>query len=162
MSGLIEDIISRRFGPPMTAHFQTLAARTWNLDDEPRRCKLYIGLEWDPELSKAHKHLSCLYGDSFGGILLQDSLRISTLVRQEVWGLYRIDDLHCRPEVQRALSFEPAVDYFMDAANVWYFGYKAGELLCYDSENDDIENLGNVEAAIDGLISQWLEAKRTC
>jgi hypothetical protein len=161
MSGLIEDAVSRRFGPPTATSFQQLSVRVWNFDDDPRRCKLYVGQDCDPQLRQTHANLVPIYGDSFGGFLLGNSLKISTLIRQEVWGLYRIDELHSRPEVQRALSLNPSVDYFMNAANVWYYGYKEEELYCYDAENEDIENLGKIEPALDGVIAQWLKAKAT-
>jgi hypothetical protein len=159
MSGLIEEVIFRRYGFSTTTSCQELVARVWNIGDESRLCKLYVGLDWDPQLRKSHENLTPLYGDSFGGFLLGDTVKISTLVRQEVWGLYRIDELHSRSELQRALSLEPLIDYFMNAANIWFYGYKAGELYCYDAENDDIENLGKIAPALDDLITQWLKAK---
>lgn len=158
MSGVIEDVLTRRFGSATTGAYQGVEARVWNNADEPRRCRLLVGLEWDPDLSRCHDHLRELYGEPCAGSIFPNKLRISSLAGPSLWGLYRIAQFQSRPEVIRALSIGPAADYFMDAANVWYYGYTDGMLYCYDAENDDIEDLGPAEPAIDGLISQWLDA----
>ncbi len=47
----------------------------------------------------------------------------------------------------------------MDAANVWYYGLKDGDLYVCDSETGELDSLGPVEAEIERLLIPWEEAK---
>jgi len=57
--------------------------------------------------------------------------------------------------VQSALLMDPAIDYFMEAANVWYYGLKGTELYVFDSEFDELDSLGPVEPALEEVIDRW-------
>jgi hypothetical protein len=162
MSGIIEEILIRRFGQPKMVVTNSFTARTWNVDNEPRRCELYYGLEWEAKWRSPHHQLKSLYGDSFAGLLLRDSLKIASFIEQEIWAVYRIDELQARPEVQRALTRDPTIDYFMDASNVWFYGYKNEALYCYDATFDELDCLGQAEPAINDVITQWLSAIPDC
>ena len=43
----------------------------------------------------------------------------------------------------------------MDAANVWYYGVKDGQMWVYDLPFDDLDCLGDVAKVIDELLDEW-------
>ena len=158
MNGIIETVLTHRFGPPVIGTYEGIGARIWNPHDEARRCTLLVGAQWDTGLAKQHRHLQELYGNSSGGFVLGNMLKLSSLTQSPVWGVHAITEFQACPAVRRALVVGPKVDYCMDSANVWFYGYQAGSLYCYDVDNDDAENLGEAEAAMDVILSHWLDA----
>ena len=47
------------------------------------------------------------------------------------------------------------VDYFMDAANVWFYGHKDGRLFVYDAETDELDDLGELDTGLAQVIEGW-------
>jgi hypothetical protein len=43
---------------------------------------------------------------------------------------------------------DPAVEYFMEDSNVWFYGMKKGDLYVFDAEFDELDSLGPIETAI--------------
>jgi hypothetical protein len=103
--------------------------------------------------------LAPIYGEFFGGFILPNVLKVATLSNERIWGLYPIDELRDLAPVRRALGLESGINFFMDSANVWYYGVKRSYLYCYDREFDELYSMGSVEDGINELIDQWLEAK---
>jgi hypothetical protein len=56
---------------------------------------------------------------------------------------------------------DPTVAFFMDASNVWFYGHRDGTLFVYDSETDELDDLGPIEAALEKVIADW-EASEAC
>lgn len=50
---------------------------------------------------------------------------------------------------------DPELTFFMDASNVWYYGYKAGNLYVFDVETDEFDLLGPIEPALEQLMDEW-------
>ncbi len=73
--------------------------------------------------------------------------------------LWNIDELRGLPAVQHAQTKDPAIDYFMEAYNVYYYGLKAGELYVFDAETDELDSLGPVESALETLIDEFESAR---
>ncbi len=115
-------------------------------------------MKWEGRLGTRFAGLKGIYGNAFGGFLVGNSLKIAVLLPRKVWGLWRIDELQMLRPVRIALAIDPAIDFFMDAANVWYYGHKEGELYVFDAETDELDSLGPIEPALDSLIDQWEEA----
>jgi hypothetical protein len=156
--GLIETLLVERFGAPTVTRSDLGTEHSWNTSEESRECLLYKPLSWDDRQRREFAVLRPLYGDAMGGFLLGDSLKVSLLAGPEIFGLYQIADLQDRPEVRRALEFDPEVCFFMDAANVWYYGIKDGELYVYDAPFDELDSLGPVRRALEQLLTEFEEA----
>ena len=100
-----------------------------------------------------------IYGDSCGGYLIKNSLKAAILLPAKTFGEWNIDDLRIQPEIQCAIAMDPAVDYFMEAHNVWFYGVKRGELYVFDGETDELDPLGPVEEALENLMDEFLAAR---
>ena len=62
--------------------------------------------------------------------------------------------------MHHAVVKDPAVDYFMDEANVRFYGMKKGQLCVFDAEFDELDSLGPVEPALHTLMDQLETARR--
>jgi hypothetical protein len=156
-NGIIERILYRRYGQPTPSIESPFIKFTWNTDNPDDECILYMHMKSN---RKGHPYPSVkeIYGDAIGGFLIGDSLKIATLSAEKIWGLPHIDKLRTLDAVQHASIIDPRVDYFMDAANVWYYGVKRGELYVFDSTFDELDSLGPIEPALEKLMDDWEEA----
>jgi hypothetical protein len=153
-AGLLERILTRRYGQPTVTKDQGLPARCWNLDDPDYTGVLYVGMKWaDPTVSR-FSSLKEIYGDVFGGYLIKNTLKVALLLPKKVWGLWNIDELRVQPQVQYALARDPAVDYFMDEYMVLFYGIKGGQLYVFDAETDELDSLGPIEPALETLMDE--------
>lgn len=155
MAGLLENELIQRFGPQKLSTSGSVTEHCWNVDDESRKCILYKTLRWNHRLRRKYGILETLYSDSKGGFVLGDSLRLSILDGSRIFGLYLIEELQERPEVKRASECDPEICYFMDSANVWFYGLKNGELFVYDSSFDELDSLGPAHSAIQQLLVEY-------
>lgn len=160
MNGLLENVLEQRFGPQTVSSADAVVEHRWNIDDECRECILYKTLSWNDRLRRKYGVLEELYGDSRGGFILGDSLRLSLLEEPSVFGLYQIEELQSRPEVRRANKLDPQICFFMDSANVWFYGLRNGELFVYDSGTEELDTLGPVKPAIQHLVDEFEDATR--
>ncbi len=160
-TGLLEKILVRRYGRPKFSVDGALIQQCWNVDETDNSSVLYVGMKWEGRLGTRFASLKKIYGDAFGGFLVGDSLKIAVLLPRKIWGLWRIDELQMLPPVRKALAMDPAIDFFMDAANVEYYGHKAGELYVFDTVTDELDSLGPIESALETLMDQWEEAGRS-
>lgn len=158
-AGLLERILNRRYGLPRTSTDGALVQRIWNADQVDNSSILYVGMEWHEGLSSRVVSLRNIYGDSYGGFLVGDSIKVSVLLPRKIFGLWRIDELQTLAPVRQAREMDPAIEFFMDSANVWYYGYKAGDLYVFDTETDELDSLGPVEPALETLMDEWEDAK---
>lgn len=156
--GILEKVLIRRYGSPVLCIRGGLAAKSWNAYKQRDEAVLYVGMKWQGILGAHYSSLKEIYGNTFGGFLVGDSLRTALLTDREVWALWNIEELRALPAVKHAQVLNPAIDYFMDAANVWYYGHCAGELWEYDTEFDELNCLGPIASSIEELIDQWTVA----
>ena len=91
---------------------------------------------------------------------MKNTLKVAVIPDHEIYGLWNMSDLRELPAVQHALARDPAVEYFMDSDNVWYYGIKKGELYVFDAEFDELDSLGPVEPALHTLMEEWETARR--
>lgn len=158
MSGLVEDVLTERYGSPMIVTGLELTEYRWNDDREAFRCHLYK----PPALHTADTGrfvvLRRVYGDALGASLLLGSLRLAMVAGPRVYGLYAIDELRAQPEVRQASIRDPEIEFFMDASNVWFYGMKGRELYCYDSETGELYGMGDFEEAFRELLDSWEQA----
>ncbi len=160
MAGLIENVLTERFGLPTILPSELGAEHRWNTDEEGLECILFEPLVWDERLRCKHGILEALYGDAKGGFLLGDTLKVSLLEGPRVFGLYLIDELRSQPDVRRAHELDREICFFMDSANVWFYGLKAGELFVYDSGTRELNDLGPVQPAMQQVLIEFEEAER--
>lgn len=116
-----------------------------------------MGMDWslrDEDFISAYKEL---YGESFAGFIMRDSLKVANLKSETIWGLSTIEDLHCEPEVCQASRMDPEIRFFLDATNVWFYGHKHGHLWVFDAETEELDDLGELEEALGTLILEWEE-----
>lgn len=100
-----------------------------------------------------------IYGACCGGTLVDSSLKVAMPSGEKLFWLYHLHELGERMEVQRAMELDPELSFFMDAANVWYYGHKHGKLFVYDAPFDELDECGPLESALEELIAEWEAAK---
>jgi hypothetical protein len=152
--GILEKVLTRRYGQPITSIRHGMDARLWNTHNPDDEAVLYLGMKWTGLLQTRFSSLRGIYGDSCGGYLIKNALKAAILLPRKVYGVWNIDDLQMQPEVQQAVVMDPAIDYFMEASNVWFYGVKAGQLYVFDSETDELDRLGPVEPALETLMDE--------
>jgi hypothetical protein len=158
-TGILERILIRRYGQPVSCIRDGMAAKRWNSGDPDREASLYFGMRWHGRLGLRFAALRDIYGDSFGGVLIKNILRVAILAPRQLFAVWNIDELQMQPAVQHAIVKDPAIDFFMDEANVLFYGIKAGKLYAFDSETDELECLGPCEPALESLMDE-LESAR--
>ena len=154
-NGLFEKILNKRYGKPTISEKGYLIEKIWGKENDDVASVLYVDMKDYGVTCSCISWLKYLYGDSIGGFLIGNSLKIASLSAKPIFGLYTIYELQKQPEVQKALSIDQNVDFFMDASNVWYYGLKSGELFVYDTETFELDPLGPVEMALETLIDEW-------
>ncbi len=153
-TGLLEKIMVRRYGQPITSIMDGMAARRWNTDTPDDDAVLYVGMRWQGILGARYSSLKEIYGDSFGGYLVKNSLKVAMLSPRSVYGLWNIDEFRSQPEVQHAVTIEPGIDFFMDKYMVLFYGVKKGDLYVFDSETDELDSLGPIESALETVLEE--------
>jgi hypothetical protein len=157
--GLLERILTRRYGEPSVTTDEGLPARCWNLDDPDDSSALYLGMQWIEPWDSRFASLKPIYGDVFGGFLIKNTLKAALLTTRKVYGIWNIDDFLIQPEVQHALAMDPDIEFFMDAYMVYFYGLKAGELYVFDAETDELDSLGPIEPALETLMDEFEAAR---
>lgn len=153
-TGVLEKVLTRRYGRPVVTTRRGLPARCWNPDEFDYATVLYIGMEWKGTAQLRLASLKEIYGDAFGGFLIKNTLKVANLLPQKVYGIWNIDDLRMQPEVQQALTKDPRIDFFMDAYNVYFYGIKQGQLYVFDAETDELDLLGPTEPALEKIMDE--------
>ncbi len=160
MNGILESMLTRLYGKPKVIQSTPFIECRWNETDEPRRCVLYKPVVWDAELERRLGVLKPVYGDAVGGSILRGALRISMLRGPKVWGLYQIDELQTQLRDIPLIDHRPSIQFFMDSANVWYYGVRDALLYVYDTEEPEVlDALGLIEPELERLILQWESSK---
>lgn len=159
MSGLVEEVLRERYGVPQVISGATLVEYRWREEREPRRCVLYKLAAATSVSETTPLFLQRVYGDFIGGSLLQGSMKLAVVAGPTIYGLYSLSRLRAQPEVRHARQLDPSIEFFMDAANVWYYGLKGDELYVYDAPNGELYARGPVGSALVALLQEWEEAE---
>ena len=154
-TGVLERVLTRRYGPAITCQMDGREARCWKPDEWDYDAVLYVGMQWHGRLGTRFASLKEIYGDACGGYLKKNLLKVALLLPRKIYGVWRIDDLHKLPPIRLALELDPSIVFFMDSANVWYYGHKAGELYVFDTQTDELDSLGPIERVLETLMDQW-------
>jgi len=157
--GLLERVLTRRYGEPVVSARHGLPARCWNLDDPDYSSALYVGMKWVEPWKSRFASLQGIYGDVFGGFLIKNTLKAAVLRSGQIYGIWNIEDFLVQPQVQRAHSKDPDIDFFMDAYMVYFYGVKAGELHIFDAETDELDSLGPIEPALETIMDEFEESR---
>jgi len=158
-TGLLEKMLVRRYGQSVACIRDGMAAKCWRIDQPDDEAVLYSGMEWRGKLGVRFLSLREIYGDSIGGILIKNCLKAAVLVPREFFAVWNIDELRLRPAVQRAIAKDPAIEFFMEAYNVWFYGIKKGELYVFDAETDELDSLGPIESALETIMDEFEAAR---
>lgn len=156
---MIHEVVARRFGSPSVVETIDFIEHRWNEHEPDRKCVLLMD-DLRPELARSAfaPEIADVYGHVVGGFLVGTSMKIATLTSKKVYGLYRIGDLQELPIVRYAAHLDPEIHFFMDSANVWYYGVKAGHLFCFDRATSELDDLGDFAVAMEELMGSWEEA----
>jgi hypothetical protein len=157
MPGLVETVLQDRYGKPRVVASPPFMEFHWNEEVETLSCILYKRCELRDELGS--RALSTVYGDAEGGFMLGDSLKVAMRQGPNVFGLYQLGELQDHPRVRYANCRDAGIAFFMDSANVWYYGLKGDQLYVYDSATDELDSLGPVRMALEQLLTEWERAK---
>gem|GEM_PF-3279546 len=111
-TGLLEKILTRRYGAPKIGIEEGLRARFWNLHNPDDSSALYVGMTWTEPWTRRYANLRRIYGDAYGGYLIKNAIKAALLTPREVYGIWNIDEFRMQPQVQRALANDPDVQYF--------------------------------------------------
>ncbi len=104
--GLLEQVLTRRYGQPVTSIRDGMGARLWNTEHPDDEAVLYIGMKWLRPSETRFSPLREIYGDSCGGYLIKNTLKAAILLPQKIYGIWNIDDLGMRPEIQCAIAMD--------------------------------------------------------
>ena len=159
-TGLLEKILIQRYGQPNLIIRHGMIAKSWRTPYPDDESLLYVGMKWKGELGARFASLEDIYGDACGGYLVKNMLKVAVIAPRDIYGLWHIDELRSLGAVEHAVSLNPAVDYFMDEANVLYYGIKKGELYVFDTDFDELDSLGPIEPALHTLMDQLETARR--
>ena len=158
MIGIIEQILRDRYGGPVVTPMAIGAECRWNLQNEPWLCALYKATDMLGLTTMAPRPLQSLYGDAVGGFLLLGSLKITTIGRTEIYGLYTLEELAMQPDVFLARHIDSSIEFFMDSCNVWFYGMKEGDMYVYDSGTGELDRLGPANETMMTLLEEWEES----
>jgi hypothetical protein len=155
MTGLVENVLIERYGNQTIIQTTQFIENHWNDKYESLRCLLFKAVV-SANYSHSEQHvLEQVYGDVLGGFLLLDSLKLAMITGPTVYGLYTLDELYEQPEVRDAKVLDPDIQFFMDAANVWFYGIKQDKLYVYDSETSELTQLGPFKQAFVEILKRW-------
>ena len=154
-AGVLERVLTRRYGKPVTSILDGMGARVWNPGDDDYEAVLYLGMKWSGIASLRYASLRDIYGDSFGGVLINNTLKAALLSPRSLFHVRNIEELRMVPAIHYAVVRDPRIDYFMHRDNVLYFGIKNGELYVFDTVTDELDPLGPVEQALETMLDEW-------
>jgi len=158
MIGLLERVLRDRYGEPAILVSGLFREFQWNTNCESRKCVLYKPNPPGIDVASPLGDLGSIYGDAVGGFFLLNALKVAMLEGPNVFGLYKIDELQAHPAVRYANTLDPAIAFFMDASNEWYYGVNRGELYVLDSAFKELHLLGGAHSQLHRLLEQWEEA----
>ena len=134
----------------------TIGECCWNLDNK-KKSVLYTGGEKSKEL-EVPSEVAGLYGEFIGGTLLSSSVKIALRRQCNMFHLYTLPQLHNR--ISSDFNHESMADifFFMEAANIYYYGIRQGEIFVFDAETLDLDSIGPVDNAINQILEEWESA----
>ena len=104
MRGLLEQVLTGRYGDAEIVPSQPFTEYLWNPNDECFRAVLYKRSSWDRFLLERFQTMKDIYGDAVGGCLVGESVKVAMLHGPAVFGLYSIGELQAQKEVSDALT----------------------------------------------------------
>lgn len=158
MNGIVAAVLTDLFGPASQEvsedDGEPLTWYIWQSEDG-KDSRLYQRSSTPSPSGVLHEDLIRCYGDFGGGFLVDGALRLASIDARDVYGLYRINELPQQPELQDVRHSRPELIFFMDAANVWFYGIADGGLVSYDSELGELTNLGDLATGLRELVIEW-------
>ena len=147
---MIYEILQDKFGAPKNVFRDGLEWSVWNEDQEDLKCELLRtgNLCAMPSLER-------IYARHCGGSVFGHWGRLATTGTNKLYGLYRLDDLNELPHLAEIRRRRPSLYFFMDAANVWYYGVDGDELFVFDYETEEFDSLGELSAGLRAVIDEW-------
>jgi hypothetical protein len=155
MTGIVEQALSERFGPGTEEdQRENLAICRWLPKDDPRTNRLF----YSSTKSLFIPALVPIYGRAHAGILAGRALKLSALGPPVPFGVPELESYLHAPELAEVLSETSGITFFMDAANVYFYGMLNGEVIEYDAETAESDSLGPPDRAVPDIMDRWLNA----
>jgi hypothetical protein len=157
MVGIIEQLLEARLGSPTIHRSAGGDELIWTHEQRELKCGLYKGLRWNKVLRQNLGILEPIYGDTRAGSLFDGRLKLSAIDGLKVFGIYPFETLQQHRAVQEANNRDPDICFFMDSANVWFYGVKDSNLFVFDAATDELDCLGPIAEQLDEVIAQWAD-----
>ncbi|MEN1681433.1 MAG: hypothetical protein AAGJ46_17775 [Planctomycetota bacterium] len=157
---MLRQILTARFGMPTTYEYAGSVFDRWR-EGTPEECSVLLPSQALIQNACGGLQFSDLYGDVYGDIYgaflggETGALKVACRSRHPVYGLRSIEQLNSHPALQEARDLLPGIVYFMDAANVVFYGVIEGKLFAFDTEDAVVECLGAIESGVVGVLEQW-------
>jgi hypothetical protein len=160
MNGLVASVLTDLFAAPAPAagpdpDEDPLTWFTWSPGNPDRSSRLYTSTA---PTTRTPDALRACYGDFGGGFLVGGSLKMAAIDGRDVHGLYRVEELAAQPELREVRVKRPELCFFLDAANVWFYGIEGGSLVAFDAELGELTELGDPAAALPDLLMEWVRS----
>jgi len=155
MTGIIEQYLCNRLGHWVEEVEQgELVMRRWLPKEDPMTSRLFYK---SPE-GVAVPALQRVYGSAHAGILAGRALKLAAFGPPVPFGVPEAVGYRRAPELANVFETSRNLVFFMDAANVYFYGMSDGMVVQYDAETDELDDSGPPESAIPTIIDSWLEA----
>jgi hypothetical protein len=144
MTGIVERILTDRFGPGVEeSEREGFVVRRWLPKDDPRTSRLFYSSK-ERLLIPA---LEPIYGAAHAGILAGRALKLAIPSSPAPFGVPELRSYLNAPELAGVLAETGDLIFFMDAANVYFYGMSNGEIIEYDAETTELDSLGSPDSA---------------
>jgi hypothetical protein len=155
MTGIVEWYLSDRLGPWVEeAGPNGLIVRRWRAKEDPMTSRLFYGSA-EGAVAPA---LRPVYGSAHAGIIAGRALKLAAFGPPVPFGVPEAGGYHQAPELAGVLAARDDLVFFMDAANVYFYGISDDTVVEYDAETGELDNSGPPETAVPAIIGSWLES----
>lgn len=158
MKSVIETLLIKKYGMPEIVNAPNYIEYWWNRDDESKSSVLYVDYNIDESELIRNRKCQNIYGKYCGGFIIGDSLKIATLSGIKIYGLYSLGELQGQLELCKIYDRYPKITFFMDAANVWFYGFQDNSLFVYDLDTDELDEIDELESGLEAVIDEWIHA----
>jgi hypothetical protein len=155
MTGIVEQVLVERFGPGAEeGEREGFVVHRWLPKDDPGTSRLF----YSSTERLLVPVLEPVYGAAYAGILAGRALKLAAPGPYAPFGVPELRSYLNAPELGGLLAGTSNLIFFMDAANVYFYGMLNGEVVEYDAETAELDSLGSPDSAIPDIIDRWLSA----
>jgi hypothetical protein len=155
MTGIIEQYLCDRLGHWVEEVEQGgLVVRRWLPKEHPMTSRLFYNSPGGPVVPALQR----VYGSAHAGILAGRALKLAAFGPPVPFGVPEAAGYRRAPELVNVFESSGNLVFFMDAANVYFYGMSNGMVVEYDAETGELDDSGEPESAVPAIIDSWLRA----